>query len=445
MVTGPGRAGDLLSRVELFKTTPLCGAVGRVLLPEEAHVERSPPLIWRLAAIFSRAAGAREFDGGLMRSITRFDSSDDFSRDVYCILGMPIDAVEMPEVVHRIEEAASKSTPFLISTPNLNFLVNSQRDPEFRETLLRSDLCPTDGMPLVWIAQLMGLPIKRRIAGSDIFEALKRRPTSERPLKIFLFGSTEEVAAAATKNLNDTSTGLNCVGWSCPGFGTVDQLSQDQFIDEINAADADFLVASLGAQKGQLWLKENGERLRIPVRAHLGATINFQAGTVKRAPAMIRSLGLEWLWRIKEEPYLWRRYWRDGCVLLQLLLTQVLPLVIEVLWRRLRDGGNGPDLAIKVSENHESVTFRFYGSATAAHVELAVSHFRGAAKAGKAIVIDLSETHAIDARFLGLLLMLHKQVTERGADLKILGVRSRLARAFRLNGANFLLSSSKAA
>ena len=230
---------------------------------------------------------------------------DDLSREVYCILGMPIDAIEMPAVMQSIEMAAANAAPFVISTPNINFLVNSQTDPEFRESLLLSDLCPADGMPIVWIARLMGIPIKNRIAGSDIFEALKVRTRPEGPLKVFLFGAKDSVVEAAAKTLNLT-TGLSCVGWICPGWGSVDELSQKEFIDKINSSNADFLVATLGAIKGQLWLQRNHHRLRIPLRSHLGATIHFQAGTVKRAPYTFQKLGLEWLWRIKEEPYLWK-------------------------------------------------------------------------------------------------------------------------------------------
>src|SRR5205823_12408121 len=71
---------------------------------------------------------------------------DDLSRDVYGVLGIPVDAVDLPAVVQRIAQAVVRDTPFLMSTPNLNFLVSSQTDPEFRESLLRSDLCPVDGV-----------------------------------------------------------------------------------------------------------------------------------------------------------------------------------------------------------------------------------------------------------------------------------------------------------
>src|SRR6266571_4882261 len=98
---------------------------------------------------------------------------------------MPIDAIEMPSVVERIEAAAMRGRPYLSSTPNLNFLVLSQADAEFRESLLLSDLCPADGMPIVWIARLMRVPMKPRIAGSDIFDALKAPRRAGRQLKVF--------------------------------------------------------------------------------------------------------------------------------------------------------------------------------------------------------------------------------------------------------------------
>jgi N-acetylglucosaminyldiphosphoundecaprenol N-acetyl-beta-D-mannosaminyltransferase len=369
-------------------------------------------------------------------------TSDDLSREVYCILGMPIDAIEMPIVMQRIETGAENAAPFVLSTPNLNFLVNSQNDPEFRESLLLSDLCPADGMPIVWIARLTGIPIKCRIAGSDIFEALKTRRYPKRPLKVFLFGAKESVVAAAARTLNVTA-GLSCVGWICPGWGNVDELSQEIFIDQINSSNADFLVATLGAVKGQLWLKRNHRRLRIPIRSHLGATVHFQAGTVKRAPYTIRKLGLEWLWRIKEEPYLWSRYLYDGSVLFYLMLTRVLPLAIA--GRSLRRRCERSEHNLVITETHgggDSVTLRLSGFAILRHVDKAISCFRHALTRKKQIVIDFSETCAIDARFLGLLLMLRKQLKVRNVVPRFIGISRRLERTFRLNGLGYLLEEA---
>lgn len=368
---------------------------------------------------------------------------DDLSREVYCILGMPIDAIEMPAVLRSIETAATKTAPFVISTPNLNFLVNSQQDSEFRESLLLSDLCPADGVPIVWIAQLMGLPIKHTVAGSDIFEALKFRSPSERPLKVFLFGATESAAVAAAKTLNVNPNVLTCVGWTCPGFGTIEELSADHLIDAINSSNAHFLVAALGAKKGLLWLQRNHRHLRVPIRAHLGATINFQAGTVRRAPYMLRKLGLEWLWRIKEEPHLRGRYWNDGLVLLRLMATHVVPLALEARRLRRHCERNGHDLVIDEVNYGDCVTLSLSGFAVASNAENAACRLRNAITTKKQIVVDFSQTRAIDARFFGLLLMVKKQLNAQGRALKLVGISGTIERAFRLNGLEHLLSCGK--
>src|SRR5262245_27392921 len=220
--------------------------------------------------------------------------TDDLGREVYCVLGMPIDAVAMTTALARIDAAAVNATPYLISTPNLHFLVSSLTDEEFRESLLGSDLCPADGMPIVWIARLIGAPIKK-VSGSDIFEALKAPSRLARRLTVFLFGGAEGVAGAAALALNSSPGGLSCVGTISPGFGSIDQMSHNDFIEAINASEADFLAVSLGAKKGQLWLRHNHQRLTTPIRVHLGAVVNFQAGTIRRAPSTIQALGLEWL------------------------------------------------------------------------------------------------------------------------------------------------------
>jgi N-acetylglucosaminyldiphosphoundecaprenol N-acetyl-beta-D-mannosaminyltransferase len=346
----------------------------------------------------------------------------------------------MPAVLQSIEAAAKHRIPFVISTPNLNFLVNSQSDAEFRETLLMSDLCPADGMPIIWIAMLIGIPIRTRIAGSDIFEALKAYPRSA-PLKVVLFGASEGAAAAASKRLNSDSASLKCVGWVYPGFANVDELSQDQFIEKINASNADFLVAGLGAKKGQLWLRRNHDRLCIPIRSHLGAVINFQAGTIRRAPQAMQKCGLEWLWRIKEEPLLWKRYWNDGKVLLRLLLTHVLPLMVWTRWLDLKYRRRTQDLSVTKIVDDTSVAVHLSGCATARHLDKLILVLEEAISLNKKLTIDFSGILTIDARFLGLLLMLRKKLNGTGANPIFVGISSELQRTLHLHGAEFLISS----
>lgn len=382
-------------------------------------------------------------DGTWPSSIVSATIPDDLSREVYCILGTPVDAIDMSSVVSRIESASANKTPFLITTFNLNFLVNSLSDPDFRELLLLSDLCPADGMPIVLIARLIGVPIKRRIAGSDFLDAINAKRNPGKPLKVFLFGGEEGVAAAACRALNARSSGLYCVGSLYPGFGSVEEMSQSDIIHNVNSSNADFLAASLGAKKGQLWLLRNHHRLLIPVRAHLGATINFEAGTLRRAPLLMQKFGLEWLWRIKEEPYLWRRYWTDGSVLLRLLLTRVLPLIIWTWWLHLNYRHYGQDLVVNQTLGEESVTVSLSGPATVQHIDKVITAFRNAIAIEKSIIIDFSNATAINSRFLGLLLVLIKTFKGMGAKVIFTGLSPRLERMFRLNCLEFLLSSDK--
>jgi N-acetylglucosaminyldiphosphoundecaprenol N-acetyl-beta-D-mannosaminyltransferase len=368
------------------------------------------------------------------------DLPDALSRQVYCILGVPIDLITMPGVLRRIETAACAGRPFTLSTPNLNFLVMSQSDAEFRETLLLSDLCPADGIPILWIARLLGVPIKQRIAGSDIFDALK---SSSTPLKLFFFGGAEGVASAAARALNSGPGGLRCVGTLDPGFCSVEDMSRGDIIDQVNACGAEFLVASLGARKGQLWLQRNFDRIRVPIRAHLGAAVNFQAGAVRRAPAVMRKWGLEWLWRIKEEPHLCRRYLKDGTILLRLLFTSVVPLTIRSLYLKLKGGDRKQDLSVTLAHDAGSATVFFSGSAVARHVEQAITVLREAIADGKRIKIDLSHAREIDARFLGLLLMVRKTLKDRGAVLTLTRLSPSLELVFRLNRLNYLLREGR--
>ena len=366
-------------------------------------------------------------------------ASDDLARDVYGLLGISLDAVNFPDLLHSVEEAVAHASPFLISTPNVNFLINSQENSEFRESILQSDMCLADGMPLIWIAKLLHVPINERIAGSDLFGRLKSAASRSRPIRIFLLGGADGVAESVRNKLNAERCGLECVGVLNPGFGTIEEMSTAPIIGAINASRPDLLAVFFGAQKAQTWLMHNHHRLQASVRAQFGATINFEAGTVKRAPPFMRSTGFEWLWRIKEEPYLWRRYWSDGRALLKLMLTCVLPLMIDARLRQHKPNG----LSIKLQEEPHTCIVHVAGDAVAQNVDQAISHFRNALNGRKQLVVDLSEVRSIDSRMFGLFLMVKKTLASRGMRLGFVGASAELRRTFRLNRFEFLLSGER--
>jgi N-acetylglucosaminyldiphosphoundecaprenol N-acetyl-beta-D-mannosaminyltransferase len=377
----------------------------------------------------------------LNRSDSNRDDDKDFGRDVYCILGMPVDAIDMESVLRRIEKAAGRVERFLISTPNLNFLARSQTDREFRESLILSDLCPVDGMPILWVAKLLGIPITKRIAGADIFEELRANRNNRAPLRIFLFGGAQGAAAAACKTLNAEQGGLVCVGWFDPGFCSAEEMSTAEIVDAINASGAEFFMASLGAAKGQQWLRRNHRTLKIPVRVHLGAALNFQAGTVRRAPLVMRKTGLEWLWRIKEEPQLWRRYWNDGYTLLRLIFSRCIPIAVWSRWLTLQYGEQ--HLVATVTHSANTVKISLQGPAISTHQTHIISALEDATASNKQIVVDLKGTSLIDSRVLGIFLMLKKRLQAGGTCPTFEGASPRLKKLFHLNGAAFLLSAGE--
>ena len=380
-------------------------------------------------------------EGGLASATASSDQAhlDDLSREVFGVLGIPLDALDLEAVLRRIDLSVDARAPFWLSTPNVNFLMMSRSDEEFRESLLMSDFCPVDGMPLVWIARLLGIPIRERVSGSDIFDALRSRGALDRRLSVFLFGGAEGVAENLQHTLNLEEGGLACVGVLNPGFGSISEMSSDSILESINSSEAALLTVFLSAKKAQGWLLRNHDRLEVPFRAQFGATINWQAGSVKRAPRWVQRLGFEWLWRVKEEPYLWRRYWNDGLGLLSVVLTCVLPLSVRNLLNRLTEPGG--ILTIDRKDGQHSVVINLSGPATSRHTHSAIDCFRSALEAQKTIVIDVSNIRMIDPRFFGLLLMVRKGSIRQGSNLEFVGATARIRKIFQLNGFEFLLDA----
>ncbi len=229
------------------------------------------------------------------------------------IFGLPIDCVSMRQAILMIDRGLEADGQLIFATPNVNFLAEANRDAAFADAVLRSDAFFADGAPLLWLARLLGLRLPERVAGSDLFENLRR--SSGEPIRVFFFGGDPGVAKAAHEAVTSDPGRFISAGYLDPGFGSAEQLSSDEVVSTINAAKADFLVVSLGARKGHLWIERNRERLNCRVISHLGAVVAFAAGHVRRAPPLVARFGFEWLWRTIAEPRLATRYLRDGVFL----------------------------------------------------------------------------------------------------------------------------------
>jgi N-acetylglucosaminyldiphosphoundecaprenol N-acetyl-beta-D-mannosaminyltransferase len=351
----------------------------------------------------------------------------DLGRDVHALFGLVFDALTLEQTVLKLRRCVGEREPCFVSTPNVNFVVAAQDDPEFRGSVLRSDLSVVDGMPLVWISRLLGLPLHERVAGSDVFDRLRRE--SGPPLKIYLFGGPEGVAERASAALNRQPCGMQCVGFSSPGFGSIESMSTPEVIERINLSEADFVVVALGARKGQAWIELNRYALKAPLVSHLGAVVNFVGGDVVRAPGWMQSVGLEWLWRVREEPALWRRYWRDAMELVGLVVGRVLP----VLWDRLGGRSATRPPGFTWSGSDQSTVLHLTGDWLKPALDPLRTELRAALSAGHEVQIDLTGIDRVDSAVAGLLLLVAGWQGERGV-LKACRPSPRAARLLRLYG-----------
>ncbi len=369
---------------------------------------------------------------GADRNAGVIDRRDDFDRDVWCLLGLPVDAADINRAVFEVDRAARSGRKLSFVTPNVNWLVRALRDREARREIIAADMSFVDGAPLVLIARMLGAPVRSRVAGSDIFEALRRRPGyGARKLKVFFFGGRDGAAEAAAAALDAENGGLEAAGFLNPGFGDVEAMSADAVIDEINAAAPDFIVVALGAAKGQAWIDRNKDRLTAPVIAHLGAVVDFTAGGVVRAPRLVQRLGLEWAWRIKEQPDLWRRYFDDGRALLSIALTRIAPQL-----GKARSGTGAPGEA-SLSQTACGAVVRLSGDHMRAGLAAARDAFRRAAARGGDVVLDCSNLKDFDRSFLGLVLMLEKHVVKAGRTLYLNGATPSQVKVFRANAMTY--------
>ena len=371
---------------------------------------------------------------------------DDFARRVHCVLGIPIDEISMAGLVGHIHRAASARKPLFISTPNLNYLMLGQRDPAFRRSLLESDICPADGVGVLLICRLLGIPITSRVAGSDLPAALQssQTPAGDRPLRIAFFGGAPGVGARACAAINaGDAKRLVCIASIDPGEMTREKMVDPSYVEQINATDADFLLVALGAQKGQAWLMGNRQKITVPVVSHLGATLNFLARTVRRAPAGLQKFGLEWLWRIVQEPYLAGRYLSDGARLLYLLLGRVAPLGLWLRWNKR--GGSIQGLSVWLdTEQAGQIKVVIAGAARDEQLVPVVAAFRHAAQTGDGITMDVRGLQFFGMGFAGQVLMMEKAALKQNLPLAIAGASPSVVRALGWCGLKHLLGEKAA-
>ena len=232
-----------------------------------------------------------------------------------------VDNLTMDEALDEIDRLIRKDRAAYVVTPNVDHLVQLERGGELTEVYKHADLILTDGKPLVWISKWYGTPIKEKISGSDLFPRLCAL-AANRGYKMYFLGAAEGVAATAADNLMKKYPGLQVVGTYSPPFGfEKDEAEMEKIKKQIKEVAPHILIVGLGCPKQELFILHHRNELGVPLSLGLGASLDFEAGNIKRAPKWMANHGFEWLYRITQDPQrLAKRYLIDDRKILGLAI-----------------------------------------------------------------------------------------------------------------------------
>jgi N-acetylglucosaminyldiphosphoundecaprenol N-acetyl-beta-D-mannosaminyltransferase len=346
----------------------------------------------------------------------------------YALLGLTFNAITMTETKTLIRQAITTQQQLIFATPNVNFIALAAKDRDFRQSVLACDLNIVDGMPLYWLAQWIGLPLPERVAGSSLIDSLIS-DSNEEPIKVFFFGGQEDTAAIASEKLNATAGGLTSVGALNPGFGSVESMSDSATIEQINQANPDFLIISLGAKKGHQWIHANKDQLNARVISHLGAVVNFVAGSQQRSPLILQKLGLEWLWRIYQEPALYKRYSGDALSLAAQCLKSYMPQFFTQLTR------SDSPCSIDYQESSNSTTIKISGSLKAPLPEQILQHLNTLTLGSDhRLIFDFEQTKYIGSELIASILQLTAKYPEQRSNLMLINIPTHITSALICQG-----------
>ncbi|MBR8826736.1 MAG: WecB/TagA/CpsF family glycosyltransferase [Gomphosphaeria aponina SAG 52.96 = DSM 107014] len=222
------------------------------------------------------------------------------------LLNIEIDNLSMKELLEKLTHAGG-----FVVTPNIDHLVKLQNDLELLKAYKIAEYRVCDSKILQYISKILGNPITEKISGSDLFPAFYQYNKNNEKVKIFLLGAEAGVAEKAKIKINQQVEREIVVDTYSPDFGfEKDELECEKILDKINKSGATVLAVGLGAPKQEKWIaKYKNQLVNVKVFLGIGATIDFEAGCVRRSPKWMSQVGLEWLFRLASEPQrLWRRY-----------------------------------------------------------------------------------------------------------------------------------------
>lgn len=251
------------------------------------------------------------------------------------LLGVPVDNLTLQESLEQIEQFIATRRPHQHVVVNVDKLIKARSDANLLRILEACDLINADGQPVVWAAKLLGLPLKERVTGIQLMAELLRLSAAKGYRPYFL-GAKAEVLEAALRNVRTMHPALQLAGWR-NGYWTAEQ--EEDVVAAIRNSAPDVLFVGISSPRKEQFLHRHLQRLGVPFVMGVGGSFDVLAGRVRRAPAWMQRCGLEWAWRLGQEPRrMWRRYLVDDAVFPWLVLREWM--------RKAKTGGSAGTAAL---------------------------------------------------------------------------------------------------
>jgi len=239
---------------------------------------------------------------------------------------VPIAAITMSEAVDLVQSAIAARESLQIGVVNAAKLVNMRRDPDLRADVLACDMVLADGMAVVWASRVLGCELPERVAGIDLMFGMLKRG-SMHGHRIFCLGATQEVLDRALAVFGRDYPGVVIAG---SHHGYFSQQEEAGVAAEIAASKADILIVAMTSPRKEQFIARWGGSLGVTVCHGVGGSLDVVAGKVQRAPEAWQRLGLEWLYRVKQEPRrLWRRYFVTNTMFVSLVFSEWFQLKLR--------------------------------------------------------------------------------------------------------------------
>lgn len=237
------------------------------------------------------------------------------------LLNTYINNLDMPETIMEIEHMIASGQKSYVVAVNVDVVMKIEKDSYLKKVIDNADMVLADGKPIVWISKLYGREVKAKISGSDLVPQLCK-VSAEKGYTIFIIGGKSGIAKKAKEQLEKEFPGIQIVGTYAPPFGfEKDETELGKINRMITDAQPDLLIACFGCPKQEKWIYENIKKYDAKVSVCAGATVDFLAGNVKRAPRWLSEHGLEWFYRFLQEPRrLFKRYFVEDIKIMKLVV-----------------------------------------------------------------------------------------------------------------------------